>query len=164
MAGQVTKSKDEHKLVNNTALKLLAICDRSKGDLRDRLLKKGYSAEVVEEVLNRLESKGYLNDSSFALRFAADAVRRKNLGPDAVRSRLLKKGIKGELMEETIRNVFQDNDEADIARKALSKVYRKNISQQKEIKRLSDYLRRRGFSYDIIRKTIGEIKEEDNDI
>lgn len=164
MAGQVAKSKDEYQLANGTALKLLAICDRSKEDLRDRLLKNGYSAEVVEDVLNGLESIGYLNDSSFALKFAADAVRRKNLGPDAVRSGLFKKGIKGELLEETIRKVFQDNDEVDIARKALSKVYRKDISQRKEIKRLSDYLRRRGFSYDIIRKTIGELKEEDNDI
>jgi regulatory protein len=86
MAGQIAKSKDEHKQANNTALKLLAICDRSKKDLRDRLLKKGYSAEVVEDVLNNMESMGYVNDSNFAFKFATDAVRRKNIGPDAVRS------------------------------------------------------------------------------
>ncbi len=33
----------------------------------------------------------------------------------------------------------------------------------KEIKRLSDYLRRRGFSYDIIGDTIREIEKE-NDV
>ncbi len=172
----VNNGHDEFQRAYAAALRLLGLCDRSKKDLRERLSKKGYSAEVVERVLSQLESMGYVDDERFALKFAMDAVKRKNAGPEAIRYGLQQKGIQKEIIDGTVSKVFQDIDEKTVARRALSKklelrgrgvaagfsLRSRSAARNDEIKRLSDYLRRKGFSYDIIKAAIREIKEEDD--
>ena len=46
-------AQDEYQRANAAALRLLTLCDRSKKDLRERLLKKDYPVEVVERVIQR---------------------------------------------------------------------------------------------------------------
>ena len=168
---------DQFKRANAAALGLLSLCDRTKKDLKDRLLKKGYAAEVINRVIRGLESEGYINDELFAFKFTYDAVMRKCLGPGIVRQGLQEKGISREIIDDAVRRIFQDNDEKSIARKAVMKIHlrfgallsggkekgKMAETRLKEIKRLSDYLRRRGFSYDIIGETIREIEKE-NDV
>ncbi|MBI5406764.1 MAG: regulatory protein RecX [Nitrospirae bacterium] len=157
-------AQDEYQRANTAALRLLTLCDRSKKDLRERLLRKDYPVEVVERVIQRLESMGYLDDERFAVKFAMDAVRRKNAGPAVVRYGLQQKGIERRIIDETVGKVFQENEEREVAKRALKR--RLKISVQKpedrkgKIKRLSDFLRRKGFSYDIIKAAIGEIEDD----
>ncbi|MBI5096219.1 MAG: RecX family transcriptional regulator [Nitrospirae bacterium] len=156
--------QDEYQRANAAALRLLTLCDRSKKDLRERLLKKDYPAGVVERVIQRSESMGYLDDERFAVKFAMDAVRRKNAGPAVVRYGLQQKGIERRIIEETVGKVFQENEEREVAKRALSRKLevrsKRSEGRGDEKKRLSDYLRRKGFSYDIIKAAIGEIEDD----
>jgi len=173
--------QDEYQRANAAALRLLTLCDRSKKDLRERLLKKDYPVGVVERVIQRSESMGYLDDERFAVKFAIDVVRRKNAGPAAVRYGLQQKGIERRIIEETVGKVFQENEEREAAKRALRKRLaapafmagnKRGINpratgrhqgpeiRKAEIKRLSDFLRRKGFSYDIIKAAIGEIEDD----
>jgi len=156
--------QDEYQRANAAALRLLTLCDRSKKDLRERLLKKDYPAGVVERVIQRLESMDYLNDERFAVKFAMDAVRRKNAGPAVVQCGLQQKGIERRIIGETVEKVFQENEEREVARQALSRKLevrsKRSEGRGDERKRLSDYLRRKGFSYDIIKAVMGEIEDE----
>ncbi len=162
----VSSDDEEFQRAYAAAWRLLGLCDRSKKDLKERLTKKGYSSEVVEKVLGQLESMGYIDDERFALKFAMDAVKRKNAGPEAIRYGLQKKGIQREIIDGTVSKVFQDNDEKEVARRAVGKKLemrsQKSEVRRDEKKRLSDYLRRKGFSYDIIRVTLKEIEKEDD--
>jgi len=160
----VNGDQDEYPRANAAALRLLTLCDRSKKDLRERLLKKDYPAGVVERVIQQLESMDYLNDERFAVKFAVDAVRRKNAGPAVVRYGLQQKGIERRIIEETVGQIFQENEEREVARQALKKRLRigarKPEDKKETIKKLSDFLRRKGFSYDIIKAAIGEIEDD----
>ena len=161
----VSKNNDEYQSAYVAALRLLGLCDRSKKELKDRLSRKGYSPEVVETVIGKLESYDYINDERYALKFATDAVKIKNSGPEAVRAGLYRKGIDRRIIEKAVIGVFKDYDEKEVAMRAMKKKL-KNINQKSEIrkddvKRLSDHLRRKGFSYDIIRETLRETGKED---
>ena len=161
----VSKNNDEYQRSYVSALRLLGLCDRSKKELKDRLSRKGYSPEVVETVIGKLESYDYINDERYALKFATDAVKIKNSGPEAVRAGLYRKGIDRRIIEKAVIGVFKDYDEKEVAMRAMKKKL-KNINQKSEIrkddvKRLSDHLRRKGFSYDIIRETLRETGKED---
>ena len=161
-------NSDEYKRAKNAALRLLGLCDRSRKDLKDRLLKKGYPPEVIEAVLSEMESLGYIDDGRFAMRFAVDAMKRKNSGPQAVISGLQKKGVTRDIIEDVVGRIFVDDTVMAMARKALSLKLNKRLNsgcsslQRDEVRRLSDYLRRKGFSYDIIRELIREIATDDD--
>ena len=161
-------NSDEYKRAKNAALRLLGLCDRSRKDLKDRLFKKGYPPEVIEAVLSEMESLGYIDDGRFAMRFAVDAMKRKNSGPQAVISGLQKKGVTRDIIEDVVGRIFVDDTVMAMARKALSLKLNKRLNsgcsslQRDEVRRLSDYLRRKGFSYDIIRELIREIATDDD--
>ncbi|MBI5194609.1 MAG: regulatory protein RecX [Nitrospirae bacterium] len=179
---------DEFKTAYSSALNLLSICDRSVKDLRERLSQKGFTEGSVNKVISKLLSEGYINDELFAYKFTYEAVKRKKFGPDLIKQGLKEKGINKEITDEAVSRIFKEYDEKDIARKALGKrlsfrgkklEVRSKKSEAnpaippfvqgggwggdfrgKELRKLSDYLRRRGFSYDIIRDTIREIEKE----
>lgn len=150
---------DDSRMAWSSALNLLSQCDRSIKDLKDKLFQKRYTAGCINKVISKLEAEGYINDELFAYKFTYEAVTRKNYGPDVIRQGLQEKGISREITDEAISRIFKEYNEKDIARKAISnrlKVRGKKV----EVRKLSDYLRRRGFSYDIIRDTIREIEKE----
>ncbi len=159
-----TNHSDENRKARDAALRLLGLCDRSKKDLIERLLRKGYSGAAAEKAADEMESLGYIDDRRYAERFASDAVKRKDAGLQMVISGLQKKGIARDIIDEVSGRIFNEYKETDIARKALSRRIKKGDAQmdRAEIKRLSDYLRRKGFSYDIIKDVLKGIRQDDD--
>lgn len=154
---------DENKKARDAALRLLGLCDRSKRELKERLLRKGYSEAAADDVAGEMESLGYIDDRRYAERFASDAVNRRNAGPQMIFSELQKKGIARDIIDDVLVKVSNDFAESDIARRALDRRLRKGgvPRDRDEIRRLSDYLRRRGFAYDIIRDVLKGIEQDD---
>lgn len=60
--------------VREAALRLLDYQDRSAGELRDRLKKKSYSAEDVEETVRALQEGGLVDDRRYASVFAQSKI------------------------------------------------------------------------------------------
>ena len=156
-------SSDESRKAWDAALRLLGLCDRSKKGLIERLLMKGYSATVAGDVADEMESLGYIDDRRYAERYASDVVNRRYAGPQMIISGLQKKGIAREIIDDVLVTVSNDYAQADIARRALGRRLSKgSVPLDKDaIRRLSDYLRRRGFSYDIIREVLKGIEQDD---
>ena len=156
-------SSDESRKARDAALRLLGVCDRSKRGLTERLLRKGYSEAVAGDVADEMEALGYIDDRRYAERFASDAVNRRDAGPQMIISWLQKKGIAREIIDDVLVKVSNDYVQEDVARRALGRKLRKGsvLRDRDEIRRLSDYLRRRGFSYDIIRDVLKGIEQDD---
>ncbi len=156
-------SSDELRKARDAALRLLGLCDRSKRELQERLLRKGYSVVTAEGVAGEMEALGYIDDRRYAGRFASDAVNRRNAGPQLIAAALQKKGVAGEIIDDVLSKISSDYSEADIARRALVRRLRKGSVRRDrdELRRLSDYLRRRGFAYDTIREVLKGLGEDD---
>ncbi len=144
-------------------MRLLGLCDRSKRELKERLLRKGYSDAAAEGVSGEMESLGYIDDRRYAERFVSDAVNRRYAGPQMIVSALQKKGVARDIIDDVLCKVSNDSSQADIARLALGRRLRNRSAprDRDEIRRLSDYLRRRGFSYDIIKDVLKGIERDD---
>jgi len=71
---------------------------------------------------------------------------------------LRKKGVAEDVIDGTVADL---DDEESAYRSALNRVSRLTITDRRELeKKLGDYLRRRGFSYETVNRTIGKIWQE----
>jgi regulatory protein len=147
--------------VFDRALDMLALTARSSKDLRQRLVRKGASPEIVDIAIERLQQAGLLDDASFARQFA----RSKALGSGLSRRRLVqelsRKGVSRELSSEAVDSVFEDEqiDEAEnierVARKKLRSLAK--LEPRVRARRLFAFLARRGYDSDDIVRVVNAL-------
>jgi regulatory protein len=88
------------------ALDALARRDYASGDLRRKLLEKGYDAAIVAALLDVLRADKLLDDGRYTLNFVAYHAARGQ-GPVRVRAELRRHGLEGTLVEECL-DAFPD--------------------------------------------------------
>jgi len=149
------KIKDQINRCYNAAIRLLGYRQRSEYELRDKLVHRGFNRGIVNPVIDKLIKQGLVDDETFAKYWAEN---RETFSP---RSRYLtalelrKKGVAEEVIKETVVKI---DDEESAYRTALNRVERLHVSNRKDLqRRLGDFLRRRGFDYETINRTINKI-------
>jgi len=80
-----------------TALRLITRRDRTESEMRDRLQKKGFSEKDINETIQYLKQKGFIDDSKF-IKSAEKIAEDRFLGEMGLRNYLSKKGIDRELL------------------------------------------------------------------
>ena len=73
------------------ALKLLGLRNHSQKELERKLLKKGYTSESIEPVLEKLTRQGVLDDRIFAMELIRSRSRRKPAGKLKISAELRKR-------------------------------------------------------------------------
>ena len=145
------------------AFRLLARRSHSRRELRDKLRQRDYDPGMIEELLDDLSNRKYLDDRQFAETFIGEELRMHFSGPAVVRDKLRQKGIDGEsidtLLEKTYPPAQQLKNCLHLAGKKI-KSWPRPLDRN-QITRLSTYLRNKGFSWDIIQQAIGGFIEED---
>lgn len=161
--------KDETRARRKTfdrAVNLLTYKPRSIVELRTRLMEKEWTnSKIVEEVIQKLESYGYLNDGQFAKDFAASQLRGKPIGKRVLKQKLIMKKLDKEAVEQAIEIVFEETPESEIIERAVAKRLRlKGKPETREdAKKFYDYLLRQGFSYDLVSSKMRELNSRDFD-
>ena len=159
-AGQVealTRS-DRYQRCLNTAIRYLGYRPRSEAEVRQRLQRHGFDSDSIDKALTRLKEQGFVDDVAFA-RFWKE--NREMFSP---RSRWLtgqelqRKGLDSGVIEQVVGEV----DDSDSAyRAALGKSRRLSTADYQDFRRrLGEYLRRRGFNYQVINDTVERIWKE----
>lgn len=155
-AGAHTEPDPEaQKKAYSSALNLLAIRDRSRAEIADRLAGR-FAAPVVEQVVDRLCDDGYLNDGKLAARLAEAFLETKNFAPRRVRYELARRGLTAESATSALEHI---NDHERI-RKAAVRAARACLkgwdgpADAKTERRLVGYLSRRGFMDATIRDMV----------
>lgn len=142
-------------------LGLIKFRQRSEKEIRDKLALKGYSPEILEELIRYFKGAGYINDREFARAWITSRLR-KPLGFRLIRQELRQKGVSEEIIDEVSREKRQSIDEYGIIEGLAGKYYQR-LKEKKELPqkikpKLYAYLTRRGFSSDsageVIRKII----------
>lgn len=138
---------------------------RSRREMRDYLYKKSktryFSHETVDRALDELERLGLINDQEFARQFITSRNKNRPKSEYILRRELNKYGIAKEIID----NYFSENqpDEEGLAHIALQRRWpRFSATNKKErFQKATAFLSRRGFSYDIIKKTIDKLTEKE---
>src|SRR5262245_42908261 len=142
------------------ALRLLSYKPRSVAEMRGRLLEKDWTdGPAVDRVIARLEELGYLNDEQFAANFASSRLTAKPLGRVRLRRDLASKKLSSQTVENALDEAYDQQSEEALIQRAVDKRLRAKGAPKtpEETKKLFDYLMRRGFNYDLVRRKIREI-------
>ena len=102
----ILESESKSK-VYNSAISLLSYRMRSKCELNERLIRKGYSKEIITDVINILELKGYIDDEKFAIAFAKEKVKNKLIGPNALKFEISSHNLDLDLVDNTIDSIYE---------------------------------------------------------
>ncbi|MFH1851135.1 MAG: RecX family transcriptional regulator [Candidatus Neomarinimicrobiota bacterium] len=142
-------TRSDRQRLLDAALNLLSYRARSRGELQQRLLEKGWLIEEVGGVLKRLEEQGYLNDEEFARMFARDKINLKFLGPRALASELAQSRIDQKIIDEVLEEFYPPTACEAIIEKILikKKIASGRLLTAAERKRLIDLLGRKGFGW-----------------
>ncbi len=143
---------EEKKRAKDRALNFLSYRDRSEKEIRTRLKNVGYDENIIEWVIYELKRLKFLDDERFAQSFAQTQMITRPAGEYFLKRELKQKGVAEELIEQTIEKTFEEKDQFSVALElAQQKKKRyKNIDEMKAKKRVSDFLLRRGFSWDVV--------------
>jgi len=158
------KDEDFGKLLNY-AYFFLKFRPRSKKEIENYLYKKiqkrHWSRDDVKKVIKHLESLDLINDKKFVKWFVGERILLKPKSTFALKQELLKHGVEKELIDEYF---FSNSvNEEELAEKILRNRWNryKNLNRQKRFEKTASFLMRRGFNFDIVRKTINKLLDEE---
>ncbi len=148
--------------VKSYLMKLLARRDHARKELLTKAKKKDYPEEVVQNILDELQEKGYINEESFAEKFTADKFNLNQWGPSKIKAHLYKKGVSKHIIEKSISNYFEDLELKETYKNLVLKRKRRFLKEENLLKRkkkIFDYLNRKGFKPDSIFKHMDELMD-----
>lgn len=113
--------------------------------------------EIFNEVIAKLNDYGYIDDEQFAEQFVLSRIRNRPRGKMILISELMSKGVEKEVAKEKVDELIED--EYDLLRKTYEKKYSNESITIRDNKKI-DFLKRKGFSWDLINKLIQDESEE----
>ena len=128
----------------------------SRKELTDKLSRKGIDLDTAEEAADWLESLGAVDDAAYAGVIARHYAA-SGYGPGRVRQELQKRGVPRELWDDALSQL---PDSADAIDRFLQKKLSGRTPDRTVLKKLSDALLRRGFSWSDIRPALNRLGEE----
>ena len=128
----------------------------SRKELTGKLSRKGIDPDTVEETADWLESLGAVDDAAYAGVIARHYAA-SGYGPGRVRQELQKRGVSRELWDDALSQL---PDSADAIDRFLQKKLSGRTPDRATLKKLSDALLRRGFSWSDIRPALNRLGEE----
>ncbi len=135
------------------ALRYIGIRPRSKRQVENYLLTKGYTLEQAREVCEQCEQKGYLDDAAFACQWVMERLHNKARGTYAIRYELQQKGIAQETINVAMKQINQDDEWLAACRLVKKKLRgRSTPNDLKEEQRILAFLLRKGFRQSTVAK------------
>ena len=138
---------------------------RSKKELSKYLIKKGYSQDLVDKVIELLYTQGYLNDKVYATSYVHDRIALSSDGPNKIRKDLNDLGIDPELIEESISSYTTDIEKERIE-KLVSKQIKSNSNKGASLlkKKIQMNLLNLGYNYELINENLNSKNLSNPDI
>jgi len=147
---------DNLESTKKRALKILGSRNFSEQEMLKRLTSKGETEENSAEAVRWLVELGYINDPDYATLIVRH-YSAKGYGVARVRDELFKRGIPRDLWDEKLDEISGEEME-DAAFEFLKKKL-KGSEDKDDLRRASDALVRRGFSFDDARAAVNRYLE-----
>jgi len=158
---KIILKKAEFQKALDKLLRYATLRPRSEKEFRNWLRKHKVHESLYKELFNRLKRLELINDKVFAKWWIGQ---RKEFRPTSKRImnyELRSKGIGRYIIEDVLADI--DIDEVKIAKGLLNKrMYRwEMLPKRKARQKMSEFLGRYGFGWDIIKKIIDDVLEKD---
>lgn len=145
--------QSEKQRANEKALNLITYRDHSKKELREKL-SRTYSAETAEEIAEKMQEAGLVNDEEYARKYADELLRKKHMSMRGIEFKLREKGISSEIIQ-IIKEELEFDPVSEI-QQVLAKKYPTYAQDEKVKKRAIAALQRLGWSWSDIKNAMQE--------
>ncbi len=138
------------------ALGLIARRTRSVWEMQQYLARKQYNQPIITKILNKLSSRGMLNDTAFAEAWVQNRQLLKPTSRRKLQQELQQKNISKSIISEVLAD-YEDAEQN--ALKALVEKKRP-LPRYQDQSKLMAYLVRQGFSYGDIKAALSDSPED----
>ena len=139
------------KLYQRT-LEWVLVRPRSVKECRDYLYKKVFEKKIdknyIDKIIEKLKTKKYLDDLRFAEYYVENRFVKKGVSTKRLKMELMKKGVPAEIIEEVLAGTDRND------REEVLKMIAKKRSKYPDDEKLTAYLCRQGFQYDLVRELV----------
>ena len=150
------KPNSSSKSAYNAALRILTRRDHSRYELVRKLKQRGFSSEDISHAVTACEKYDYIDDERTAKVYIRQ-LKRKGYGKKRIQLELKKKGLKGDRILNILDERVSETEECEGAQRILTKNV-KRFEREKDLQKRRDkiyrFLHTRGFSREVITKTI----------
>lgn len=120
--------------------------------LYKKVYEKGIDKKYINEIIERLENKKYVDDRKFAEFWVENRFTKKGVSQKRLNMELMKKGVAKEIIDE----VLDKRDDGDEIEKIIA-----NKRNKYDEEKLIQYLYRQGFSYELVKEKLAKMSEAD---
>jgi regulatory protein len=139
----------ERQKIYNQAIKYLGLRSHTIFELRTKLSRKKFPLIVINDVLDELVARKYVDDRVFAQIFVQNLVKYKTFGYFGVKMKLRQRGVEDSVADEVLEEELSLEQETKIARRAIGK------KQHTDKAKLMQMLQRKGFRGQVIARVTG---------
>lgn len=136
------------------ALKLLALKDRTRKEITEKLKRKGFSSDLANQIVSQLEEEGLVNDCKVSQTYFNELWNYSNAGPTKILNKSKEKGLDLEFIKAMINNLTEEE-----LKTKVKNIIKKRMKQgdNKAKLRIYRYLLNQGFSYSLINRAFAEL-------
>ena len=135
------------------AMSLLKYQDRTKKELKERLMRAEFPEFITEGAVAYVESFGYINDDAYIRNFIDSRKDKKSRRE--IYALLRQKGVDMNRAEEIMEEMYEEHSDQEAIRELLRKKHWDfACTDPKEKQKIYGYLVRKGFRYEDIRQVI----------
>ncbi len=149
----------------SVALGYLSHRARTRAEVQRRLAQAGTPDTIAEETLDWLTGRGYLDDAAYARQYAESRMRGSGYGPQRIKHELARRGVARSEVEAALLETVGDAEVRQAAQEqaeARWKTLAREPDPYKRRRKLSDFLARRGYSYDVISEVIEKLSRDED--
>ncbi|MGB8644264.1 MAG: regulatory protein RecX [Anaerolineae bacterium] len=140
------------------ALRKLESRPRSENEIRRALAGKKYASEIVEQVVRRLQEARLLSDREFAKFWVENREGFKPRSARALKYELRQKGVPPDEITRAVKHLDEDESAYRAARPKAERW--KTLDAEAFKRKVSGFLARRGFDYQVTRSTVARLWKE----
>jgi regulatory protein len=155
--------EDEFLKFYDRALKFLSYRPRSEKELQDWFKKKKVGSETQKLIERKLRQYNYLDDQEFAKWWIEQRTTFRPFGKRRLALELRQKGIDKDLIVKLLDSYLAQDKELELAEEVVKKKIEslKNLPYPEAREKLSAFLARRGFGWEIIKEVVAKtLKKE----
>ncbi|MEV5346035.1 recombination regulator RecX [Streptomyces achromogenes] len=157
-------SEDPAERARAICLRLLTGTPRTRKQLADALRKREIPEDVAQEVLDRFEEVGLIDDGAFADAWVESRHHGRGLARRALARELRTKGVDSALIEDAVAQLDSEQEEAT-ARELVARKLRatRGLDRDKRLRRLAGMLARKGYPEGMALRVVRQALEEEGE-
>jgi len=146
------QERDQKDRALSSALRSLNRRLQSESELQKKLIQKGFSQDQIESVMERLKENHLIDDNSFSAMWVENQTAFRPRSKRMLTLELKRKGVSEENIRESLKDLDEEKAALDCGLRYMKRL--QGLDRPNFQKKLSAYLARRGFGYELIDQTV----------